>query len=415
MLRRLDATATTEIVARVVGSPTDQIARSAIESIQNESEGVPFFVEELAHLREEGLLRPEPTGQWNLAEGAASLVPQSVRGVIGRRLARLNPAARDILAVASVYGREFGSRIVADVAGRRGIADGSDVDDAFDEAVGRRLLIERGSTYVFVHEQIREVLYQGLSAVRRRQLHQLTADAIEREGGDVSRLAYHYIRGDDLQRRCTSVVAAEEAARVRAIDDATRHYDNALEILELIGDSDLDQRRFDILQGRDAVRSSPVLNPAGVLDRRHAGAQQPAVRSAQVTAHVRASFYSLDSGHQTDAVSHARTAVELSDSDQAPTVSPPFLPSVRRWRGGRWGAVSALPVSRSAARRRRVFQSSFEVAGELDCAWEQARIAQELGVLLWAPGTSRTTKPRRSTWMAAARFGRLPCYQRPQG
>ena len=171
----------------------------------------------------------------------------------------------------------------------------------------------------------------------------MTADAIEREGGDVSRLAaYHYIRGDDLQRALHfSVVAAEEAARVHAIDDATRHYDNALEILELIGDSDLDQRRFDILQGRDAVLVSSAEPRRRAGNRRHAGAQQPAVRSAQVTAHVRVVLQPRF-GHQTDAVSHARTAVELSDSGQAPTVSPPFLPSVRSSREAADGEPSPL-------------------------------------------------------------------------
>ena len=72
-------------------------------------------------------MRPEPSGVWNLTAGSESLVPQSVRGVISRRLARLNHAAREILAVASVSGREFEFGVVGDVVERRGIGDRSDV------------------------------------------------------------------------------------------------------------------------------------------------------------------------------------------------------------------------------------------------------------------------------------------------
>ncbi len=239
-LRRLDVVATTEIVARVLDSRIDMISRATTASIHRESEGVPYFVEELTlHLREEGLLRPEPSGLWNLTAGSESLVPQSVRGVISRRLARLNHAARETLAVASVSGREFEFSVVGDVVERRGIGDRSDVAVALDEAATRRLLIERDRTYVFVHELIREVLYQGLSPVRRRQLHQLTAEALERahdsDASIATRLAYHYSRGDDLHRALHyTVAAAEEATQVHATADAMRLYDNALEILELV-------------------------------------------------------------------------------------------------------------------------------------------------------------------------------------
>ncbi|MDQ3548865.1 MAG: ATP-binding protein, partial [Chloroflexota bacterium] len=68
LLRRLESRATAEILARVIESRVDRIDPAAIESIQRESEGVPFFVEELTlHLREEGLLRLATSGRWELA------------------------------------------------------------------------------------------------------------------------------------------------------------------------------------------------------------------------------------------------------------------------------------------------------------------------------------------------------------
>ena len=100
----------------------------------------------------------------------------------------------------------------------------------------RRIVTNRGSAYSFVHEQIREVLYQGLSTIRQRQLHQLTAEAIERQqeadGRVAARLAFHFTRGDDLQRALHfSIAAAEQATSIHAGSDAIRLYDNALDIL----------------------------------------------------------------------------------------------------------------------------------------------------------------------------------------
>src|SRR5690606_8839790 len=134
-------------------------------------EGVPFFVEELAlPLRAEGLLRLTPPGRRDHVSDSDPLIPQSIRSVEGRRRARLPAVARDIIGLASVSGREFELAVLVDIADRRRMADVDAVEAALQEAVAGRLLLERGTTYVFAHEQIREVLYQSLSAVRRRQL-----------------------------------------------------------------------------------------------------------------------------------------------------------------------------------------------------------------------------------------------------
>jgi len=394
VLRRLDSGATAEIVARVVESRSDRIATATIESIQRESEGVPFFVEELTlHLREEGLLRLATSGRWELARDAESLAPHSVRGVISRRLARLHPTTRELLAVASVAGREFGLAVLNDVAARRGIADEPAVGAALEESVARRLLIERGPAYVFAHEQIREVLYQGLSAIRRRQLHQLTAEAVERHhGGDLrlaSRLAYHYSRGDDLGRALHfTVLAAADAARVHATSDALRSYDNALDILDMLGDVADGRQHFDVLLARDAilaglgehsVRSNGIDAMLSISERLGG--------PAQVRAHNRASAHALDTGNHDSSIDYARSALAHAGSHMPSTMDrlASLLTLGQALAGRTMGEPS--PISRVQDRMREsalVYRSAFDLATELGETREQARIAQELGVLEWA-------------------------------
>ena len=415
VLRRLATAASAQIVARVVGARADQIAPSAVDSIQRESEGVPFFVEELTlHLREEGLLQPASSGRWELDGDAELLVPQSVRGVISRRLARLNPATRELLALASVSGREFRLDVLRDVARRREIADERAVAAALDEAVSRRLLIIHDQSYLFVHEQIREVLYQGISTIRRRQIHQLTGDAIERRHGDdpreASRLAFHYSRGDDLERALHfSIVAAEEATRIHAVSDAIRLYGNALDILDLLNDPDADGRRFAVLLARDAV-----LAAAGERESRSRGVAamlalgQRLSGRERIHAHIRASEAAQHDGNHPEAVTHARQAVELAGSSPAADRLAALLALGQALAGRPIGEPSLLVRDPEQMREAAtVYQAAFALSEVLGSAVEQARIAQELGVLAWAikDHTDGADADRAHGWLLRALDG----------
>ncbi|MEX2315004.1 MAG: LuxR C-terminal-related transcriptional regulator, partial [Thermomicrobiales bacterium] len=414
-LRRLDTDATAEIVARVLESRTDRLSPNAVESIQRESEGVPFFVEELSlHLREEGLLRQNSSRLWDLAPDADSLVPQSVRGVISRRLARLTPATRELLALASIFGREFGLNVLVDIAGRRGIADSQMVEDALEEAVLRRLLFQRDVAFVFAHEQIREVLYQGLSAIRRRQLHQLTAEAIERYHPDdariASRLAFHFSHGDNLERALRfTILAAEEATRVHALNDAARMYANALEILDLIDDPKDRLQRFNVLVARDSI-----LAAGGEHAERSDGVDAMLDISAwlerqlRVTALVRASDYSSRVQDRRLAVEQSRKAVDLARPLPTPDRLTALLALGQALTNRPMGEPSLLfrdPEHLSAS--ADVFRDAYGLATELGDRQSQARIAQELGVIEWAMQESSQEESADSSrgWLLRALEG----------
>ncbi|MBX6341995.1 MAG: AAA family ATPase, partial [Thermomicrobiaceae bacterium] len=269
LLRRLDLGETTEMVADLLGARLGEVAPGLAEAIQAEAEGVPFFIEELVvHLREERLLRREG-GAWRLAPGAVHAVPQSVRSVVGRRLARLDPASQETLAVAAVIGKEFGLDLLARVRGAR---EPATLARHLEEALRRGLIVERpparpaeaAPRYAFAHEQIREVLYRGLGQVRQRLLHQRVAEALEALRGPDDPLAWadlarHYGAGEDLRRAARfAALAGRRAAELRAPEEALRYLGEALEILESLGGRGGDERawlreRFDLLAAREAA------------------------------------------------------------------------------------------------------------------------------------------------------------------
>ena len=83
-----------------------------VDAIFSETEGNPFFVEEVfRHLAEEGKLFAD--GEFRTDIDVDELdVPESVRLVVGRRLERLGDEAQKVLAAGAVVGRAFPFRLL---------------------------------------------------------------------------------------------------------------------------------------------------------------------------------------------------------------------------------------------------------------------------------------------------------------
>jgi predicted ATPase/class 3 adenylate cyclase len=209
--------------------------------IYAETEGNPFFVEEVfLHLHEAGKLL-DAAGQWRSGVQIADTdVPRSVGLVIGQRLERVSEDCRRILTIAALAGKAFRFDLLA---GFQGI----DEDDLLDalEAAAAATLIEDVSTgrearYAFVHEQIRQTLLSLLSTARRQRLHLRMADALEalygRDAeGHAPDIAFHlYQAGAAVPGERTGrwlVRAAERALDALAFEDALRDLDAARTVL----------------------------------------------------------------------------------------------------------------------------------------------------------------------------------------
>jgi tetratricopeptide (TPR) repeat protein len=176
-MKRLSASGVEQMLVTMSGSTPP---RSLIEAVYAETDGNPFFVEEVfQHLKEEGRLF-ETGGGWRSDLRVEEInVPEGVRLVISRRLARLGDESRKVLTAAAVIGRSFAIDLLCAIVD----ADEDDVLDIVEHAERAQLLQgERGreARYTFVHELIRGTLLNGLSIPRRQRMHLKIADAIER-------------------------------------------------------------------------------------------------------------------------------------------------------------------------------------------------------------------------------------------
>ena len=178
----------TELIRRAAGG--EEPVAGVAETIADTTNGNPFLVCELWR----SLVDAGAVEVWGgcvrltrpLEELAA---PESVREVVARRLARLRPATADLLELAATAGSEFELDVL------RPLAD-AELLPALDEAVASGMIEElptRGLAYRFTHELVRRSLYDGLSAVRRAELHLRVGETLERSGArSVADLAHHF-------------------------------------------------------------------------------------------------------------------------------------------------------------------------------------------------------------------------------
>ncbi|MEV5893670.1 BTAD domain-containing putative transcriptional regulator [Nonomuraea fuscirosea] len=197
-------------------------------AIAERTGGNPFYVRESARLM---------NGEGALV--ALSEVPEGVRDVLRRRLARLPEAGVAVLRLAAVAGRESSVNVLVEAAD----TDEDGVLDALDAGVIAGLLSEPGPGRVrFVHALVRDTLVADVSRLRATRMHARLAAALETTG-DITALAYHYARAGSPQAVGYCLRAAELA-------EARYAHDVAADLLaDAVANSTDPEERID-LHGR---------------------------------------------------------------------------------------------------------------------------------------------------------------------
>ena len=239
-LTGLDDTGVITLMEAAAGHTLDDADRRLADAVQRETDGNPFFVNEvLRHLAETGAIHQDPTGRWVAADTVEQIaLPASIRAVIGARVGRLGPDAERVLSLAAVIGRDFD----LDVLARATETSEDAVLDILDAATAASLVRELTDTpghYNFAHALIQRTLYEDLGLTRQARAHRRVAEALEdrygdRPGSRVGELARHWINAThpiDLAKAVSySRQAADAALDALAPADALRYYTQALDL-----------------------------------------------------------------------------------------------------------------------------------------------------------------------------------------
>ncbi len=216
--------------------------REAPESLLNliyeESEGYPFFVEEVyRHLIEGGKLF-DAAGQFRTElKLDEEDVPENVRLIIGRRLKRFEENEKRVLAAAALIGRSFSFQLLT-------AASQIDVDELFtivEKAQKMGMIVPSSEgperPFTFRHELVRQTLLAGISVPRQQRVHARVAEAIERLNPHAvneraGEIADHLIKsgsfGDSRKLVRYLTLAGKRALEAAAFEEARRSFVSAL-------------------------------------------------------------------------------------------------------------------------------------------------------------------------------------------
>ena len=271
----LDAFSETE-VADYVRARIPRLAADEpfVRTLHGRTEGLPLFVadvlDELMDDRNPDVEEPSSSP----LRLVATVVPDTLSGIIERYIQHLTPAERALLEAASVCGLEFRVSTVAQVLQ----GDPVSLAELCGELARRQrwlsdLPLEHpgttrdGGGYAFRHALYREVLYRRIGPLARSQLHRKVACSLERqrgEGGAVSpvELASHFELGNEPMRALHYYAEAAESALLHFSPTQTMSLtERATALLELIEDSD-DRASLEItvmtLRGAAAIESEGI-------------------------------------------------------------------------------------------------------------------------------------------------------------
>ena len=165
-----------EVQAFIAAAGTTAPAGLA-KTLHDQTEGNPLFLREIVRfLEQRGALAAGSDARSGHLPPAIR-IPEGVTEVIGRRLNFLSAGCNEVLALASVIGRDFAWEVLL-----RAAAPLSEdmLLEALDEAVAAHIVEETAAgRYQFTHNLIRMTLYDELRIARRRQFHRAVGDAIE--------------------------------------------------------------------------------------------------------------------------------------------------------------------------------------------------------------------------------------------
>ncbi len=246
-LRRFDKTEIEAALRRHLG---DAALEDVVERVRHATEGNPLFVEEVARALADTPAR----------SGSADLpIPPGVRDAIRTHLARLDPAAREVVEAASVIANDLDVELLA-------AATSQSVDAckrALDHAVATAALVESGpDTYAFAHALVRDVVYRDLRSDRRALLHAAAARVLvtlrspDRAAAEVAGHLLAAVETVGAQRAFEGAIAAARAAmQALAFEDVVVIVEKTLEALPPASISARDRATALSLLGEAKIRS----------------------------------------------------------------------------------------------------------------------------------------------------------------
>ncbi|MFZ6030246.1 MAG: tetratricopeptide repeat protein [Chloroflexota bacterium] len=152
-------------------------APELVQILEARGEGNPFFTEQIIHyLLEKKLLEKSPQGWRMKTAWSPAMLPGDISAVIVARLDQLTHRVRAVIQTAAVLGREFEVLVLAHM-----LRDDENLPAELDEAERAAIWSPMSEIhYLFKHALVRDTAYAMQMQARRRELHAMAVEALEK-------------------------------------------------------------------------------------------------------------------------------------------------------------------------------------------------------------------------------------------
>jgi DNA-binding winged helix-turn-helix (wHTH) protein len=271
-------------------------------AVHRQTDGNPLFMVRLAdELVALGVL-VEEEGRWEVRgrfDAITSAVPEGLRELIDKQIARLAPEAQRALEVAGVLGNHFTAGAVAAGLGE----DAVSVEERCDALARQRQLVAPAvlialpdgtpiAQYSFTHNLYPHVLAGRVSAARRMRLHQRIGAWLEdiygaQAAAISTQLAWHFEEGCEYQRAIHYLIMTAETAASRfAYRDSIRVLEHALALVPHLSASSRAELEIQLWQriGDAQYCLGAMLESANAYEAAAARAAEAGLTAARVDA-----------------------------------------------------------------------------------------------------------------------------------
>ena len=218
-LRPLTESGTHDLVAAVLGSPP---APALVAAVHGRSDGLPFFVEELARSLQESRVLRIGAERAELAPNAALPLPETIFDAVMARTARQRHEHAEAVEYAAVLGPHVNLAVLEEAVGA------AEVDALLEAGL---LLEAEAETAVFRHALVRDALHRSIPWARRRSSHARAAEALASRQASPREVADHWLAAHEPDRaRPLLLESAEGHCETHAYRDAADAARQALAI-----------------------------------------------------------------------------------------------------------------------------------------------------------------------------------------
>lgn len=230
-LQRLTKDQTSNLLTTILA---EEISPDFLDGIYSETEGNPFFIEEVCKaLVDSGKLYFE-NGKWHRPAIEDLEIPQSIRVAIQERVSKMSEEHQATMRLAANIGHEFDYKLLTEASTQ----DEDTIIDALEFGENAQLIrdisVKGVVRYAFMHALIPFTLSESLNILRRQRIHLRIAEAIEKlHPEDYESLAHHFTEAGKLNEAVDNYrSAAVRAQELFTFEASISNLESALELIE---------------------------------------------------------------------------------------------------------------------------------------------------------------------------------------